>query len=193
MIARSHLSLFVHRAGIALLAALAVGGAYLGALQLSGNFHTVVAGEFYRSGQLSATQIARYAHEYGLKTIINLRGERARRPWYQAEVREANQLGISHVDFEMSARRELTMMQADALVVLMKRAKKPLLIHCEGGADRSGLASALYLARVARAGEGAAEAQLSIQFGHLPLPFIPEYAMDRTWEALEPSLGFPNS
>jgi hypothetical protein len=35
-----------------------------------------------------------------------------------------------------------------------------------------------------------AKGQLSIGFGHFSLPFIPEYAMDRTFEALEPSLGF---
>jgi len=176
---------------IALVALLLLGGGYLGELQLTGNFHTVVAGQFYRSGQLTAAQIDEYAKEYGVKTIINLRGANAGSSWYDAEVSEAARLGIAHVDFGMSARRELTASQADSLIALMKSAQKPILVHCKAGSDRSGLASALYLAAVVRKSEEAAEGQLSIRFGHFSLPFIPEYAMDRTFEALEPSLGYP--
>jgi len=71
----------------------------------------------------------------------------------------------------------------------MKGAQKPILIHCREGADRTGLASALYLAAIKKAGEAVAEGQLSIRYGHISLPFIPEYAMDRAFETLEPSLG----
>jgi hypothetical protein len=35
---------------IAVLLGLVLGSGYLGALQMTGNFHTVVAAEFYRSG-----------------------------------------------------------------------------------------------------------------------------------------------
>jgi protein tyrosine/serine phosphatase len=105
----------------------------LGALQMTGNFHTVVAAEFYRSGQLTPAQIAKYAKEYGIKTIINLCGDNAGRSWYDAEVGEASRLGINHIDFGMSARRELTASQADALIVLMKGTQKPILIHCKEG------------------------------------------------------------
>jgi protein tyrosine/serine phosphatase len=139
---------------------------------------------------LTPAQIAKYAKEYGIKTIINLRGDNTGSSWYDAEVGEASRLGITHIDFGMSARRELTASQADALIVLMKGAQKPILIHCKDGADRSGLASALYLAAVKKSDEAMAKGQLSIGFGHFSLPFIPEYAMDRTFESLEPSLGF---
>lgn len=180
----------LRRACFVLLGALTMGGAYLGALQLTGNFNTVVAGEFYRSGQLTPTQIADYAKQYGIKTIINLRGDNPGNSWYDAEVAEARRLNISHINFGMSARRELTAAQATALIAAMKEAEKPILIHCKAGADRSGLASALYLAAVKKLDAATAEGQLSIRFGHFSLPFIPEYAMDRTFETLEPSFGF---
>ena len=178
---------------IALVALLLVGGGYLGELQLTGNFHTVVTGQIYRSGQPTAAQIAEYAHEYGVKTIINLRGANPGRPWYDAEVSEARRLGIAHLDFRMSARRVLTSSEADSLIALMKRAEKPMLIHCKAGSDRTGLAAALYLLTVKKPDEAAAEGQLSIRFGHFSLPFLPEYAMDRTLEALEPSFGYIGS
>ena len=161
---------------------------YLGVLQLTGNVHAVVAHECYRSAQLSVRQLAECAKENRVKTIINLRGANPGVGWYEAEIAESKQLGIVHIDFRMSARRELTKADADQLIDVMKHAQKPLLIHCKSGADRSGLASALYLAAISKSGEAAAEKQLSIRFGHFSLPFIPEYAMDRTFEKLEPSL-----
>jgi protein tyrosine/serine phosphatase len=83
----------------------------------------------------------------------------------------------------------LTAEQSTNLIGIMKEAAKPILIHCQGGADRSGLASALYLAAVKKAGRATAERQISIRYGHFSLPFIAEYAMDRTLEAFEGSLG----
>jgi len=68
-----------------------------------------------------------------------------------------------------------------------------MLIHCKAGADRTGLASAIYVAGVAKEGEMAAESQISLTYGHLSLFFIGAYAMDRTFERLEPMFGFLNS
>jgi len=165
-------------------------GGYLTTLQVSGNFHTVLRGEVYRSAQPVPQQIAVYARRYGIKTIINLRGEQDDREWYRDEIAESKALGISHIDFPMSASRELTPAQAEQLIALMKSAEKPLLIHCWRGADRTGLASALYVAAVKGMGEPVAEAQLLPIYGHLSIPFTPAYAMDKTWQMVEPSLGY---
>jgi uncharacterized protein (TIGR01244 family) len=172
-----------------LILAISVGG-YLGALQVTGNFHPVVTSELYRSAQPTATKIAHYQKAYGIKTIINLRGENTGSPWYEAEVAEAKQLGVTHVNFRMSARRELTQGEVANLIAIFKRAEKPILIHCKAGADRTGLAAALYVAAVAKLGETAAEKQISIRYGHISLPVNAAYAMDRTFEKLEPWLGF---
>jgi protein tyrosine/serine phosphatase len=174
----------------ALLLGLALVGAYLGVLRYTGNFHTVIAGELYRSAQLTPMQFEKYVKEYGIKTIINLRGVSRGRSWYEAELSEAARLGTNHIDFGISARRQLTAGEVTGLIALMKNSPKPILIHCEAGADRSGLASALYLAAIKRSGEDEATGQLSIWFGHISLPFIPEYAMDRTFDAIKPSLEF---
>lgn len=179
--------------GSSILVTIAAAGAYLGVLRLTGNFATIVPGEAYRSGQPSAADIAAYERSYGIRTIVNLRGENKGTGWYDAETAAARKLGIDHIDFRMSARRELSQAEAAQLVAILAQAKKPLLIHCDWGADRTGLVSALYAAAIGKLGEEAAERHFSLRYGHLPLPITANYAMDRTFEALEPWLGYPNS
>jgi protein tyrosine/serine phosphatase len=81
----------------------------------------------------------------------------------------------------------------EELLAILARAKPPVLIHCLDGADRSGLVAAFYVAEVAKGSEFFAELQLTPLYGHIPLWFMPYYAMDRSFENAEPRLGFPNS
>ena len=176
-----------------LLSVIALIGAYSVATILNDNFHEVVAGELYRSAQPGGEALASIKARTGIRTIINLRGANPKAAWYQAEVQESARLGITLVDFRMKASRGLTMEQATALIRVMQKAEKPILIHCQSGIDRTGLASALYLAAIGKVGEEAAEDQLSIRYGHLSLPVLSGFAMDRTFELMEPSLGFSDS
>jgi protein tyrosine/serine phosphatase len=163
-------------------------------LQVTGNFHEVVPGKLYRSAQLSAEDLAAYGRANGIRSVINLRGENRGVSWYDSEVAISRELGLVHLDFRMSAGRPLSPKEAAHLIALMRDAPKPLLIHCRAGADRSGLAASLYLAAIDGDGEERSEAQLSFRFGHIGIPWLSQsYAMDETWEALEPWLGYGGS
>lgn len=153
----------------------------MGALQLTGNFNTVITGELYRSGQISPQQLKEYVAEYGIKTVVNLRGDNQGDDWYDTEITQSRNLGVHHIDFGLSARQELTSERAAQLMAILRTAQKPILIHCKAGADRSGLISALYLAIIKQWNPEVAKAQLSVRYGHISLPFIPEYAMDRSF------------
>lgn len=156
---------------------------------LTGNVGTIVPGAAYRAGQLGSAQIEALHRGLGIASIINLRGEHAGSPWYDTERETAGRLGIAHYDFAMSARRELSAAQAEALIALMRAAPKPVLIHCEGGADRAGLAAALYVAAIAGGTAAEAEWHLSPVFGHVALPGSPTWAMDATLQRMKPILG----
>lgn len=171
-----------------------VGGvAHAATIYVTNNFATVVGGEVYRSGQPSPDLLESYRDTYGIRTVINLRGA-SEEDWYIAERQAARQLGLFHVDFRMSADRRLSVQEAEALIALMKNSPKPILIHCRAGSDRTGLASALYMAAIEKAGEAIAEAHLSIRYGHFAIPYLSEaYPMDQTFESLEPILGLEPS
>lgn len=168
--------------------------AYVGFLQLSGNFHEVVPGQLYRSAQLSAEQITYYQKEFGIRSIINLRGENNGKKWYDQEVAASRDLGIAHLNFKMSAKHMVSQDDAEKLIAIMRAAPKPLLIHCQAGADRSGLAASLYLAAIEHADEDRSETQLSLKYGHFSVPWFSQaYPMDESWEILEPWLGYKDS
>lgn len=175
-------------AGVLLTGALL--GGYIVYLQLSGNFHSVIAGELYRSAQLSPAQFERYVRADGIKTIINLRGENVNAKWYNAEIAAARELGVEHIDFGMSSGTVLGPERADQLIAIMRAAPKPILIHCQSGADRTGLVSAIYSQQIAGINEDIAERQLSIRYGHVAIPRISSvYAMDVSWDRLETHFG----
>ena len=143
---RKYLRFLKWPAGLALGAVLLVLG-HAGIGQLTGNFHEVIPGELYRSAQPSGSDIATSADTYGIKTIVNLRDEE-RTDWYHNEAAAAEKAGITLIDFPMSSSKLLPIPEAERLAKLMADAPKPLLIHCEHGANRTGLASAIYVGAV---------------------------------------------
>ncbi len=178
------------RAGLFLGTAAAALGLYLTFIQLTGNFATVVPGEVYRSNQPTSADITTYAARYNIRTIINLRGRHETARWYKDEAAAATSLGLNLIDFPLQADRRLDSATAAKLLTVLRDAPRPILIHCRSGADRTGLASVIYLARIAKIDEETAERQLSLRYGHIGVPFLsPTYAMDESWEDLERAAG----
>ncbi len=173
-------------AAVAALLALTVG--YETGLFSSGNLHRLDA-EAFRSAQPTPERLASIQATYGIRSVINLRGENTGAAWYDKEVAASRRLGLVHIDYRMSAKDRFDTKRAAELIAVMRAAPKPVLIHCNGGADRSGLASALYLAAIAHQGHFRSELQLSPLYGHIPLPFLRAFPMTSSFEGLEHWLG----
>lgn len=144
------------------------------------NFHAVVPGQVYRSGQMDGVALQRAVQAHGLRSILNLRGSN-NAGWYRDEVATAAELNVPHFDRSLSSGQELTLAEMDDLVKLLRGAPKPVLIHCQGGADRSGLASALYEVAITHRAPGAAGGELTFWRGHVPLLRPRVLAMDRSF------------
>ena len=152
-------------------------------LTFTDNFRIIENERAYRSAQLDATSFRLVIETYGIRTIINLRGENEDNLWYQAERGIAAEMGVTLVDVRMSANalpsRETLLLLYDTLTT----AEHPILIHCKAGSDRTGAAAAIW--RMAVNGESRAEArrELSPLYGHFRSA-TPE--MDRLVAMFEP-------
>ena len=159
---------------------LMAGGTYF-YIDQGGNFRTVSPGQVYRSGQLTEKQLAEYAREYGIRSVLNLRGRNEHADWWKEEVSAAGRLGLKHYDIGLSSRKEPAEKTVQELIAILQEAPKPLLIHCFGGADRSGLVSAMYLYRVEGYPYEKARKQLSFIYGHSTLLYPDKKAMGRAF------------
>lgn len=173
---------WLRRASVAVVLSAALVGSWAGYLRLSGNFHVVEEGVLYRSAQLSGDDFQDKIRANGIRTIINLRGENSNEQWYVDEMKAMVSTGARHIDFPISANKDLTDTEIDHLTVLLRDAPRPVLVHCEGGADRSGLASAIYRFVIAKRPLSEAGSQLSFRYGHFPWLGSKTAAMDRSFE-----------
>ncbi len=134
----------------------------------SGNLAVVDPGRVIRSAQ-PTDQLNRWIEQYGLRSILNLRGGGSADDWYRNEVNEARSHDVAFYDLPLSATRRPKRRELLILIDLLDRCRYPLLIHCKSGADRTGLASAIY--EIVRLGTPPLEAEraLSLDFGHVPI------------------------
>ncbi len=109
------------------------------------NFMPVVPGAIYRSAQPSAARLEEWIASYGLRTVVNLRGNTRGRAWYRVERAVAERHGAAHFTVRLNAARLPGRSELRELVRILDTARRPLLLHCEGGVERAGLASAVAL------------------------------------------------
>jgi protein-tyrosine phosphatase len=131
------------------------------------NFHEVLPGRVYRSGQLSSAELERAIARYRLRSLINLRGAKPGREWYEKEAEVARRSGLMQEDLDLPPRRLPSRWSVLRLIELLERLPEPILIHCRAGSDRTGFASAVV--RMTRGGETLERAlsELSLTYGHL--------------------------
>jgi protein tyrosine phosphatase (PTP) superfamily phosphohydrolase (DUF442 family) len=128
------------------------------------NFAQVAPG-VYRANHPDHVRFKAYA-ALGIKTVVNLRGF-AQQPHYLFEVESCNALGLTLVDIAMSARNAPSLKALRKLLASFDTMERPILIHCKSGADRTGLAAALYLMVVEGQPLDVVRKQLSFRFLHI--------------------------
>lgn len=156
-------------------------------LEEQGNFHPVTPGEAYRSAQLDRDELEYYIRKFKIRSIINLRGEEAGEPWYEEETSVCRKIGVRHFDLGLSADHAPSSSEIKELLKLFRVAPRPVLIHCQAGADRAGLAAALWKVVINGVSKSAAKQQLSIRYGHMPVG--PTLVLDEFFDEWAPTRG----
>jgi len=155
----------------------ATAGIYFGYNHVLGNFHTIAHEQAYRSRQLDKKKLEYYIKKYNIKSILNLRGDEPGVKWYEDEINVSKTYNIIRLDLEIPALKEPQEADIEEIIRFLKTAPKPVLIHCLGGADRSGLIGAVWKMAIENRPRSQAKRQLSILYGHMP--FGKARAMDR--------------
>lgn len=106
------------------------------------NFHKI-SDSAYRSSHPSPRFIKRLKQDYGIKTIINLRGEN-KTGQYMLEREACKKQGVTLVSIPFSSRTAPKPESIKALFHALDTIQYPVLFHCKSGADRAGIGSALY-------------------------------------------------
>ena len=90
------------------------------------------------------------------------------RTWYLEERDVCRRLGVRLLDIQLAAQNLPSPEKVKILLAAYRNGPYPMLIHCAAGADRTGLAAALYL--IDRKGLSVKEAQrkcLNLAHGHM--------------------------
>ena len=128
------------------------------------NFSEFAPG-MYRSNHPNHERFVSY-RDLGIKTVLNLRGK-THHSHYYFEVESCEKLGMNLIDIPMSAR---AVPPVDTLVELMdilESLSEPTLMHCKSGADRTGIAAAIYLMHILDRPVEEARKMLSFDFLHI--------------------------
>lgn len=153
---------------------------------LGANFHEVSAGPsaLYRSAQLGAEDLKARIGEHRIKTVVNLRGENPGKAWYDEETAALQEMGVKRIDVKMSGKHMPSRDKLVQLVRALQTAERPVLVHCQSGADRTGLACAFE--RLATSGNDFTAARRELVFwpyGHTG--YFGYESMDRVVDQFE--------
>ena len=131
------------------------------------NFHKVDKG-IYRSAQLTPWKLKKIIKKYGIKTIINLRGNN-KNYLYKREKEICEELGVEYYTVSLLSRspHKIRKEELKKLIDLLKNAKKPLLFHCKAGADRTGFAAVLWHLLNGKDKNDSIKKELRLTYGYL--------------------------
>jgi len=131
------------------------------------NRHAIIPGKAYRSAQLTEVQLQEMIREHGIRTVINLRGTCPDTGWYDGEARATHAANVSQEDLSLSAKRLPPPNEVRRMIEVLDRTEWPILIHCQRGADRTGLVSTSVMLLYTNATLAKARRQLWPRYGHI--------------------------
>lgn len=169
------------RWSLAVVLVLGLAGGFWFGVRGADNLHVVQEGVVYRSAQMDPDTLRRTIKDKGIRSVLNLRGEKPDSRWFQRETDAVQALGVQHLSHKLSALKEVSPEELEGILRTMDAAPKPLLVHCEGGSDRTGLVVAAWVFSREHQRPEVAHEQLSLRYGHFPYLWSSTDAMDHSF------------
>jgi protein tyrosine/serine phosphatase len=119
----------------------------------------------FRSAQ-PAPHHVKAAARAGIKTIVNLRGERSCGS-YWLEKAACARYGMKLVNFQVRSRAAPSKAELWGAKAMLDQVEYPILMHCKSGSDRAGLMSVLYKHLKLGVPMSTAIHELSLRYGHI--------------------------
>ena len=128
------------------------------------HFGVVTDGILYRCGQQEPAQLAEHIDKHGLKTVVSLRGSRdAGDPdaWEAQERAVCDAKGVAFVTIPCNHKNPPTRAQIQQFLEITRDpGRRPALVHCRLGQQRTLLFCALYRVNVEGMNTAAAEREM---------------------------------
>ena len=137
--------------------------------RITKNFETVDHDKLYRSAQLTTSELDQIVKDHNIKTVISLRGWPNKTKYYDAEDKTLKRLNVKFVPLDFDDRYYPPEKELRELLTTFEKGSYPMLIHCRVGADRTGLAAALYQQIYMNKSVDESLKQLTFANWHVPL------------------------
>ncbi|MBD3231228.1 hypothetical protein GF322_01045 [Candidatus Dependentiae bacterium] len=134
--------------------------------QFFDNFYEIVPNKFYRSKQLDSKKLGQYIDKYKFAAVVNLRGENPDKKWWVKEKEICEKKNVLFYNIAMSAVRLPSKNHLKKLIDIFENVQGPIYVHCQGGADRTGMATAIYMMLMQHKTNKEALQYLAIKYGH---------------------------
>jgi protein tyrosine phosphatase (PTP) superfamily phosphohydrolase (DUF442 family) len=108
------------------------------------NAGAVVPGRLYRSNHPTPGRLTAMVRRWGIRTVINLRGQTGNGSDALSRERAAA-LGLDFIDVPFSSGHPPSRARVLLLVEALRTMREPGLVHCKSGADRAGFAAVVFL------------------------------------------------
>ncbi len=128
------------------------------------NLHRVADG-VWRSGQPTPGRLRAFARRGG-RSVVSLRAGRGFGS-LPLELQACRDTGLTFHHLPVRARTLPSRDEIRAAARLFETVERPVLLHCQSGADRAGFAAALYLMLAEGRPVAEARRQLALRYGHL--------------------------
>ncbi len=125
------------------------------------NWASVEDNILYRSQKLSSQQLRTRVQKHEIASILCLA------ECTEEEQELSRELGVKYYKQSVNI-PEITLNNVHEIIDVLKKAPKPLLVHCRKGADRTGMVATLYFYEIKRESlKSSIKKGLSLRYGHL--------------------------